>query len=238
MRIFIDIETAPSQQAGAREQVRATIRPPATLKKAESLSAWMATEADGAAEIAYRKQALDGGTFGEIISIAMTTECGKTWVKCRTQEQSEALLLADFGREVVRWIDESAAAVADGFNYASDPHFVAHNATFDVYFLWRRHVVNGIRAAFKLPSPSARVGRDFSCTMLEWAGFGGKVSLDSLCRALSIESPKDDGVDGSKVFDLWLAGEYEKIEQYNLKDAIAVGEIWNRMQGGGAAWAG
>ena len=43
-------------------QVRAAIKPPATLKKPESIAAWWASEADAAAQEAWRKQSLDGGT--------------------------------------------------------------------------------------------------------------------------------------------------------------------------------
>lgn len=40
MRIAIDIETIPSQEPHALADVRDTIAPPATLKKAESIAAW------------------------------------------------------------------------------------------------------------------------------------------------------------------------------------------------------
>lgn len=238
MKIFIDIETIASQKPGAREQVRATIRPPATLKKAESISAWMATEADGAAEIAFRKQALDGGNFGEIVSIAMVTECGKTWAVCRQSNVFEASLLTAFSMQVSRWIDEEAAAGAGGYNFATDPFFIGHNAAFDLGFLWRRAIVAGVHFPFALPAPSARAGKDFGDTMALWSGYGGRVSLDTLCKVLDVTSPKDGGFDGSQVYDAWLAGEYQKIAEYNLRDAIAVGEVWNRLHGGGAAWAG
>lgn len=240
MQIFIDIETVPSQQAGAREQARIGIKPPGTIKKAESIATWMATEADGAAEIAYRKQALDGGNFGEIISIAMVASDGREWVKCRQQNEFEATLLTSFGQQVVRWVDEDAKALTNGFNYAADPFFIAHNAIFDVNFLWRRCVVTGTRLPFALPPPSARPGKDYGCTMTMWAGFGQRIGLDTLCRALGVESPKAGGFDGSQVYDAWLAGQYAEIEQYNLADARAVAAVWERMQllGGGAAWAG
>lgn len=239
MRIFIDVETIPSQKAGAREQARIGIKPPGTFKKAESIALWMAENADAAADEIYKKQSLDGGNFGEIISIAACTEDGREWVRCREQGEFEASLLTSFGQQVERWIDADAAAVASGFNYAADPFFIAHNASFDLGFLWRRCVVAGVRLPFKTPSPSTRAGKDFDCTMLAWAGFGNRVSLDTVCRALGVESPKNGGFDGSQVFDAWLGGKYAEIEQYNLKDAVACREIWHRMQlGGSAAWAG
>lgn len=137
--IVIDIETIPSQQPGARAQVRQTIKPPGTLKKPESIAAWWDTEATAAVESEYRKQALDDGLHGEIISIAIAApnldeDIG--WSYCRAMGESEALLLSLFADAVTARIDRAAAGLTDGFNYAQDPYFIAHNAAFDLpYYL-------------------------------------------------------------------------------------------------------
>jgi predicted PolB exonuclease-like 3'-5' exonuclease len=70
--------------------------------------------------------------------------------------------------------------------------------------------------------------------MLLWAGYGGRISLDSLCRALGLPSPKEGGMDGAKVFDAWQAGQHADIAAYNLKDAQAVAAVWHRLQMSGA----
>lgn len=230
MQIIFDLETVPSQQADARELVRAGIKPPGTLKKPESIAAWWANEADAAVEDAYRRQSLDGGLAGEVISIAACTPDGRQWVRCRTQEEKESELLLAFGAQVESWIDQDARAVAEGFNYAQDPFLIAHNAAFDLGFLWRRCIVNGVRLPFKVPGPMARAGQHYGDTMSAWAGYGNRVSLDALCRALGVPSPKDNGMDGSQVFDAWLAGEHERIAQYNLADAVATLAVWERLQ--------
>lgn len=234
MQLIFDIETIPSQHPDARAQARASIKPPGTLKKPESIAAWWETEADAATEEAYRRQSLDGGLAGEIVSIAAVTGDGRQWVHCRPQGESEGELLAAFGAHVSLWIDEDARAVADGFNYAQDPYLIAHNAAFDLGFLWRRCIVNRVRLPFKVPAPSARAGKDYGDTMLAWAGYGNRVSLDALCRALGIPSPKDGGMDGAGVFDAWQAGRCEEIAAYNLRDAVATAEVWHRLNGGGA----
>ena len=80
-----------------------------------------------------------------------------------------------------------------------------------------------------IPSPHARVGRDYGDTMALWAGYGQRISLDRLCKALGIPSPKAEGVDGSQVFDLWQAGEYAQIAEYNMRDVVATRACWLRM---------
>jgi hypothetical protein len=70
--------------------------------------------------------------------------------------------------------------------------------------------------------------------MLAWAGYGGRVSLDALCRALSVPTPKDGGIDGAGVYDAWLAGECDRIAAYNVRDATATRDVWQRLQGGAA----
>ena len=113
--------------------------------------------------------------------------------------------------------------------WPDEPYFIAHNAPFDLGFLWRRCVVHGVRPAFLFPKPSAREGKDYGCTMAAWAGYKATIGLDRLCRALGVKSPKADGMDGSQVFDLWQAGHHEALAAYNRADVGAVRECWWRL---------
>lgn len=238
MNLFIDIETIPGQNALAHRMAHDSIKPPATLKKAESIAAWWADESDTAAEAAHRKQSLDGGNWGEIVSIAVTDGDAREWVKCRTQTEDEADLLRAFIATVDRWTAEDARLLVPGKSDAwpiDDHYLIAHNASFDVPYLWRRCVVNGVRVPRWLPPPTARVGKDYACTMLMWAGHGGRISFDSLCKVLGVPSPKDNGMDGSRVYDAWLAGQYHDIAEYNARDAAAVSIVWGELHGGSAS---
>jgi hypothetical protein len=127
-------------------------------------------------------------------------------------------------------IDDNCTTGPDGMRWSVEPFFVCHNASFDVGFLMRRCWVNGIRPPFKLPGPQAREGRDYGDTMTLWAGPRERISLDRLCRALAIPSPKADGIDGSQVYDLWLAEKIETIARYNSADVAATRACWHRLQ--------
>ena len=180
---------------------------PGTYKKPESIAAWHATEGPGAVEEAWRKQSLDGGTMGEICSIAMLTDDGRDFACCRRPGESEAELLHEAFAVVELWTETDAKAMLPGRSETfpvDDHHLVAHNAAFDLGFLWRRSVVNDVPRPGWLPGPMARVGRDYTCTMQLWAGYGGRVSLDHLCVALGVPSPKNGAIDGAMVFDAWL----------------------------------
>ncbi len=237
-QITLDIETVPSQMPGARDQIRASIKPPGTLKKAESIAAWWMNDSESAVEEAFRKQSLDGGLHGEIISIA-ALYADRHWVSCRAVGESESELLHAFFNAVENWQREDAAALLgtrhdDAGAWPQDPpHPVAHNAPFDLGFLWRRARVLGVPVPTWLPGPLCREGRDFTDTMTLWAGRCNRVGLAALCRALSVPTSKGD-LDGSQVLDAWLRGETERIAKYNLADVVATRDVWQRLQGGAA----
>lgn len=231
MKIYLDIETIPSQLPGAREHAAAKVKPPAALKKRESIAAWWDSESAAAIEDAYRGQAFNA-LHGEIISIAITNDHDHEWVACRKQGESEAELLTAFGQVVHGWLQEQSETGPDGRSWpVGEPWFVGHNAAFDLGFVWRRCAVLGVRLPFKLPKPTDRVGQHYGCTMAEWAGIGYQktVSLDGLCKAFGVPTSKGD-LDGSQVFNAWLAGEYDRIATYNLKDTKACQTVWHRMQ--------
>ncbi|NJD24079.1 MAG: hypothetical protein FIB06_01600 [Betaproteobacteria bacterium] len=235
MRIYFDIETAPDMRLGAREAIRAQLKAPANYKKPESIAQWLAEEGEAAADTAWRKTALDASA-GELISIAWCTDDdGDAQSVIRAPGDDERTVLAGFFNQVQQLLEAGAIRDHRGdLVYDDAPFFVAHNAAFDLGFLWRRSIVLGVRPPFRIPGPCAREGKDFACTMRTWAGPRDTIGLDRLCRALGIASPKGD-LDGSKVYDAWQAGELERIAEYNRRDALAVRDIWHRLNWEAAA---
>ncbi len=113
-------------------------------------------------------------------------------------------------------------------NRPDAPYFIAHNAAFDLGFLWRRCIVLGLRPPFPLPGPNARAGKDYGCTMQAWAGYRERVSLQALCRALSLPDPKAEGT-GAQAWQWWKAGDVERVATYCAGDVRAVRDIWHRV---------
>lgn len=103
---------------------------------------------------------------------------------------------------------------------------------FDIRFLLQRYIVNQIPVPFIIryaanakPWESERVYD----TMVQWAGVGNRISLDKLCLALNIESPKGD-LDGSKVYDYYLQDRLEEIAEYCKRDIEATRQVFKRMK--------
>ena len=66
--------------------------------------------------------------------------------------------------------------------------------------------------------------------VLTFYGITRKYSLDFVCRKLGIKSSKEEGVDGSKIKELFHKGEYEKIAEYNLRDTLAINAVFERFR--------
>lgn len=228
MRVYLDIETLPSLTPDARELARASVKPPGSYKKAESIAEWWKTEGKAAIEEAYRRQALDAA-FGELCAVGFAADDGEPVSLVRGKEESEAEFLHRALAGVEALVETFVFTGPDGHHWLADPYFVCHNALFDLGFLLRRCWAHGIRPPFKLPLPSARAGRDYGCTMELWAGPRGTIGLARLCRVLGVPSPKAEDLNGSHVFDLWLAGELERIAVYNRADVAAVRACWHRL---------
>ena len=216
--IILDIETIQTQRDDVAAYIAATVKPPATYKKPESIAAWHKEEGPQAIADAVAKTGLDGA-FGQVVCIGYD--------------------LHDTGEpDAVYGLDERDVLMR--FNAALDtiPHNM-HNATtvvghnvsaFDLRFLWQRYVVNGIR-----PHPIINMAAQAkSCdvkiydTMTQFAGHGNRISLDKLCLALGIPSPKGD-MDGSMVNQAVKDGRLLEVVEYCKRDVKATREVYRRM---------
>ncbi len=114
---------------------------------------------------------------------------------------------------------------------AKDAHlFIGHNIMdFDLRFIFKRSIILGVRPSRELSFARYRNSPIFD-TMCEWEKWGARgAGLHKLSLALGISSPKEEGIDGSKVYDYFLAGKGDDICKYCKRDVEATRKVYKRM---------
>ncbi|MDH5675111.1 MAG: ribonuclease H-like domain-containing protein [Myxococcales bacterium] len=114
---------------------------------------------------------------------------------------------------------------------ASAPLVVTYNGRgFDVPFLVARSLVHGIAARVDLLSNRFSLRPHLDLYQLLSGGRAlGPMSLDVVCWALGVTSPKDV-MDGSMVAPAYEKGEIERIARYNAGDVAATIEVFLRAR--------
>jgi 3'-5' exonuclease len=208
MEIFIDIETIPGPVRPELHEVKIDAR----LKDPEKVKA---AQQEGL-EDAYRKQALDS-MAGRIwcIGVAFNDEPAVALIG-----DNEADLISQLGHAIFE------AKEIDGENVV----WVGHNAVgFDIKWLWRKAHQHGslyVRHHINIDRYKGNV-RD---TMLMWACGDSRdyVKLDALAKCLGV-GEKTPSMDGSKVYDLWLAGDADACAEYCKDDVELTRAVYRRL---------
>lgn len=223
MKLYIDIETVPSQKPGALDDVKKTIKHPGNISKQETIDKWYAENMESAAQEAYRKQSFDG-LMGEIVSIAWSVNDDEPRAVYRGVGYPESALLSEFFFHLDSITDKHGQR-------AVISQWIGHYITgFDLRFIWQRCVMNGVRPSVAIPYDAKPWDAKVFDTKIAWSGSGqysGKSSLDSLCKGFGFEGKGD--IDGSKVYDYWIAGRHEEIAEYNRQDVIKARQIYKKM---------
>jgi 3'-5' exonuclease len=108
---------------------------------------------------------------------------------------------------------------------------IGHNVyDFDLLFIYKRSVIHSVQPAVNLSFARYRSQPIFD-TMREWEKwhFSSRISLGDLAAALNLPSSKENGLDGSKVYDYFCAGRHVEIADYCMKDVTLSREIYYRM---------
>jgi hypothetical protein len=217
--LFIDIETVPLQRGidEFKERVNGEIKPPASLKKLETIEAWYADEHPRLIEEAYLKTSLNG-TLGEIAVIGWAVDDSPVNTLYGVSGQTEADVLRTF-------FDALRDQVSQRI-----PRKVGHNILgFDLRFLFQRAVINGVKPTIPMHHDARYNGEYVFDTMLAWAGWGKYIKQAELCAALGLPCSKGD-LDGSKVWPMIQAGRIKEVAEYCAGDVEDVRRVYRKMQ--------
>jgi 3'-5' exonuclease len=172
------------------------------------------------------KMALNGNT-------ALIVACGfATWDEKKQTLWSDALLLTPGAPE---W--EFLRGIIDALGMATK-YITFNGMEYDVPVLLRR----GIACAKSFCFP---LGFEISLRKYDIPPRGNHYDLqqiishngqmptggfDTLCKMILGEG-KPEGVDGSKVGEMWKAGKYAEIKEYARRDAYLTYKLWSQAQG-------
>lgn len=233
MHIVIDIETIPDQSEGALERMAAdfTAKAPDLLKPQlidaldlgdngkfktvpELKAMWIEKFGEEAkleqAKEKWLKTSFDGA-YGQICCICFDAD-NKNY---SIVNEDEKQLLIDFWHSIERALN------------GRPPYFIAHNAKFDLPFLYHRSVINNVEPWGEF-RPHGKHGYDYYCTMTAWAGFGGKIGLDRLAGILGLGS-KTEGMSGAEVWPEYQKGNIAKIIDYCRDDVALTKKVYERL---------
>ncbi len=214
MTATFDIETLPTNDQSIIDDIAATIKPPGSIKKAESIKAWMDENYEQALVDAISKTALDG-MYGRIACIA--------WHHPHTDHMMST--------DKYMTEHEAISSFYTWLRQHGEDDFCGHNiAGFDLPFLKHRSMILGIKPPSNiLKAMNARPWDDcIKCTMLMWSSDKSKmVSMKKLCKVFGI--PYDhDGFNGSMVAETW-GTDPDKVIQYCRDDVARTVEIYKRL---------
>jgi hypothetical protein len=210
---FFDIETISTRRPDYRYRVASTIKPPASMKKAETIAKWEAEEKESAITELVEKSVFNGGLC-HVVQIQWAFGDGAVRV---VQSEDENVVISRFflALENERCVDK----------------FVGHHITgFDFRILKQRAMVLGIAIPFSLQKAIDSKPWDSYVfdTMYEWAGVKDSVSMDNLCYYLGVESPKGE-VDGSRFGAYFSSGDMSACARYGVAEIESLRNVYKKM---------
>ena len=220
--VYVDIETVGTEDAAVIADIAASITHPKTMSKPETIARWEAEDRPGLVDEAVIKTSFDGG-LGRIVCIGWAVNDEPA--TC-LYEGDESTMLQGF----VGAVRQAISVHFHGGKTDGIPVFCGHNISgFDLRFMWKRLVINGINPPSGIPFHAKPWDKSVADTMVMWDPDRDKrISLDKLCKVLGIKSPKGE-IDGSKVWDYVKAGRIKEVAEYCMADVEAVRQCHNRM---------
>lgn len=214
--IYIDIETIPGPVMPSIDELVANA--PGNMKKPETIRAW----AEENQMEQYRKQALDS-MQGEILAVGFAHNDNVPGCAIRTGDMDEKTLLV--------MVEAALMQIVKTYKGVT-PVWVGHNVKcFDLPWMWRKCLKYGLYDLARA-IPKGRYTKDIEDTMEMWAiDYKDHVSLSKIAGFFGLNG-KTEGLDGSKVYDAYIAGEHDRIAEYCKGDVELTRNIHRLISAG------
>ena len=168
---------------------------------------------------------------GEIVAIAVLNPESKQG-KVYFQAPEEKAL--DYEKDSVQYMVKTEKEILEQFwqDVKFYQQLISYNGRgFDCPFIIFRSMVHGIKPTRNLMP--YRYGTKEHLDLMDQLAFYGafrKFSLEVMCQLLGVKNPKDEGVSGLAVNELFENKEYKKIAEYCMRDVVATAELYERVK--------
>lgn len=218
--IFLDIETIPGDTF-YQKKVAASILPPATITKQETLAKWEEEKRPQAVEAAIHATSLMPA-YNRIVCLswAINDEDPTTF-----SGNSEEAILGCFFEDLAGQLEKERTAYSN--------RVVGFNATgFDLPCIWHACIRNNVVYSF-LPHPRTIKPWETSkvvdpLTILAGRDFKG-MSLGNLAKLYGLNDAHPD-IDGSMVWQMWRDGMESQVADYCAGDVRLVRALYYRIR--------
>jgi hypothetical protein len=172
----------------------------------------------------FRKLALDPA-YGRLLCIGLIVEQDSKIKHCGVLGRN---------RDTNRFhLDEARTLrsfwkLLNGFDERRDLLIGFNLLDFDLHFICTRSVVKRVRPSFNVCFARFRSHPVFD-VMWEFCHWKHRIKLDDVAKILGLGSSKQNGIEGSSVYDLFLAGRHQEVADYCLRDVTLTRLIYHRM---------
>tara|TARA_A100000172_G_scaffold52540_1_gene33241 strand:- start:261 stop:911 length:651 start_codon:yes stop_codon:yes gene_type:complete len=212
--LYFDIETVKGDGAYVEsviEEIRNNTKPPANIKKQETIDKWYQEKHDIEVNKKIDKLALDGAT-NKIVSIAYAID--------------DSEIKAIYGEDEKAILNDFAAMLKENLIM----NICGHNIiNFDLKVLKQRYMINQINVvrSFSTHFDAKPWNAAVFDTMHRW-DTNNFISMDKLCRIFGLDGKGD--TTGADVAEMYAKGKLDDIAEYNKHDVELVREIHKRMR--------
>ena len=209
--LYIDIETIPGTDPWIREYVAGKVTPPGNMKKPETIEKWMEENFEDEVEKKMADCSFSGATC-HIVAICFAFN----------EDPVEKFYITGADKEA-----DMLNSAMDKIAGSSFPTIIGHNVTnFDLRVIRQRCLVLGIKPPSTIPWKAKPWDDNPFDTMMQWDA-KNMISMDKLAKAFGVEGKGD--TDGSQVWDMWKAGQYQEIADYCADDVEMVRRIYKKF---------
>ena len=225
MMLTLDIETLPTTDEAVIASLADSVKAPGTLKKPESIAAWMEENRESATAELVAKTSFDG-LYGSIACICYQFDDSEVFSVDCVSSGDEMTMLEHFYSHVFDMVcTEYHGGVA-----SQNLTVCGHNiAGFDLPFLKHRSIILGVKPPVAMLKAMNAKPWDtcIADTMLMWSSDSQKrASMDKLCKAFGLEGKGD--FDGSMVAETWPV-DPQKVIDYCKDDVRRTRAIYRRL---------